>query len=207
MKRLLFLAVLLLIVPVGMLAQQNSIRYQGDLGLQMGAAFLWNRVEISDYETISGLNRCAPGAVITTTHGLLLNDAVTIAAGVGVGPACAIDPHTDPLQAKAWVVLSLFTHFDYAFLRGNPMRPFVAARLGYSYFGEKEKMGGMPNAGVGAGIRLNDQWDFSIWYRLGFGGGKTYPNEARNERYLVLNHTPFIGCAWRFPGYKKARNK
>ena len=198
MKKLLFLAVLLLIVQVGMHAQQRSIRYRGDLGLQMGSGFLWTRIDRGDIGTTSGLNLCIPGAVITTTHGLLLNDAVTIGAGVGVGPACAIDPHSDPLRAKAWVVLSLFTHFDYAFRRGNNLRPFVAARLGYSYSGEKENMGGMPNAGVGAGIRLNDRWDFSIWYRLGITGGKTYLDGVVTEKHLVLNHTPFIGCAWRF---------
>ena len=197
-KHILVLLAALLIVPVGMNAQNNSIRYQGDLGLQIGSAFVWSRIERIDVGTTSDVNLCVPGAVLTTTHGLLLNDAVTIGAGVGVGPACAIDPHTSPLQAKAWVVLSLYTHFDYAFRRGNDLRPFVAARLGYGFSGEKDNIGGMPNAGIGAGIRLNDRWDFAVWYRLGFQREKLELNGEPVGKTLVLNHTPFIGFAWRY---------
>ena len=182
MKKILLL--LILLAPVALDAQ--SIRYRGDVGLQLGTSLCYWK-EYSRY-----VQTVFPGAVIYTTHGIEWNETITAGAGVGIGPLYEINPRTDPIQAKALGLLTLYAHFDYAFQPGNSKRPYIGTRVGYDFTLTKQEVGSFPEVGAGIGFRINDRWDIGAWYMLGFLLG----NQGQVGAYL---HRPLISISWRFP--------
>ena len=185
MKKLLF-ATLLAIIPCIMMAQSKSatqVRYRGDVGLHIGSS-----ISIpfgGDWRWLTA------GGAINTTHGVEINNALTIGAGVALGAVMIANPGWETFEPG--VAVSFYGHLDYAFAREKKVRPFIAFRGGYG--GTAGGYG--PNAGLGFGIRINNRWDIDAWYRAIYfwTDGKPY-----------LTHAPFIGFAWRFPGDKKPRS-
>lgn len=184
MKKLLF-ATLLAIIPCIMMAQSKSatqVRYRGDVGLHIGSSIAI---------PFGGSWRwLTAGGAINTTHGVEINNALTIGAGVALGAVMIANPGWETFEPG--VAVSFYGHLDYAFAREKKVRPFIAFRGGYG--GSAGGYG--PNAGLGFGIRINNRWDIDAWYRAIYfwTDGKPY-----------LTHAPFIGFAWRFPGDKKPR--
>ena len=184
MKKLL-LSLLILLAPIVLDAQ--SIRYRGDVGMQVGTSmFYWK-----GYYRPSSMQAFIPGATINTTHGIEWNETITAGVGVGIGPACAVNHHSDPFKATPLGIITLYANFDYAFQRGNPIRPFVGTRIGYEFALTKNDAVGFPDVGAGVGIRLNERWDLAAWYRLGLVLGD-------NAQLGALLHTPILSVSWRF---------
>ena len=175
------IAAFLLILPIVMMAQ-NSIRYRGDIGLQV----------YSGYYKIMGSRSWIPATIFYTTHGIEWEESLTVAAGLGLGPAWYVDIQSEPMQSVPLALLQLYAHLDYAFLRDNDLRPFVGVRSGYDFtYTSRDKLGGAPEVGLGVGIRLNERLEFSAWYQM------QIPLQE-NGSPLGIIHYPSIGFAWRF---------
>ena len=177
----------LLIILASITLDAQSISYRGDVGIQMGTSLCYWKMYSSRY-----VQAVFPGAYINTTHGIEWNETITAGAGVGIGPFYAIDPHSDPIQADPFGFLTLYAHFDYAFQRGNPKRPFIGTRVGYNFTFTKQEVAGFPEVGAGIGFRLNDRWDIGAWYMLGF----VLDDRSQVNAFM---HMPLISVSWRFP--------
>ena len=158
--------------------QVRPVRYRGDLGLQLGIFATTFKGDTNPYWY-------GGGAVINTTHGIELNEAATLALGIAGGVAIVTNGENGVFSP----VFSGYLHFDYAFLQGRPVRPWVGARVGYGMCSGASG----PDAGLGVGVRINDSWDISVWYRQLVG---------IDEGHLYLSCVPHFGFAWRFPSYR-----
>ena len=185
MKRVCIL--ILLTLPSVLMSAQESrnpakVRYRGDVGLNAGGTFTYFSGEKAP-------TWMAFGAAASTTHGVEFNESATLGAGVGLGAALGGAWGDESEEVEVSPVISAYLHFDYAFCRGKKVRPWLGVRAGYG----GTAFGSGVSAGPGMGIRIKNSWDIGLWYReiIGYDEGKYF-----------LSHSPFLGFAWRFPGYK-----
>ncbi len=174
-----------LLTSVLMSAQESQsptkVRYRGDVGLNAGATFTY-------YLGKNDPTWMAFGTAVNTTHGVEFNEVATLGAGFGIG--AAFGGTWDDDNEELSPVYSFYLHFDYTFCRGRKVRPWIGIRSGYG----GSSFGYGFNVGPGIGIRIKNSWDIGLWYReiIAFNDGNNY-----------FSHSPYLGFAWRFPGYKK----
>ena len=187
MKKFLF-AALLVMIPCMLKAQTKSgIRYRGSVGLSAGVTAV-----IPVGVTIEDTKYASITSYVETVHGIEFNNAATVGVGIAGGPHLhsKLDDYNQIVPG-----LDFFLHFDYAFLQGKKVRPVLGTRAGYAL---SETIAG-PHIDAGFGMRIKDQWDLGIWYRPTIG---VLPSDR-----VDIGHSLYLAFAWRFPGYKKARNK
>lgn len=174
MKRI---AISLVVLFVTFAVAGAQVRYRGSIELDLG----------------SGISRDFEGepygeqhAIMpVTVHGIEINERWTVGIGVGIGPSMLYTQEIGEITFSP--VISYFLHVDYAFLKEHKWRPYVAARLGSLVSNAGSSVTFLIPA-VGAGVRLNNRWNFGMMYR--------------NCRVLELAannwHIVSLQVAWRF---------
>ena len=131
-----------------------QVRYRGSIELDLG----------------SGISRDFEGEpygeqhtiMPVTVHGIEINERWTVGLGVGIGPSMLYTQEVGEITFSP--VISYFLHVDYAFLKGKKWRPYVATRLGSLVSNAGSSVTFLIPA-VGAGVRLNNRWNFGMMYR------------------------------------------
>lgn len=171
MKRIYFIIITLSLAAAPVWAQDSkSMMYRGTVELDVG---------------------CAPAfewfyywSLVSTTHGVEINNSLTVSAGFGLGPAL-VERNDHATPSEIGVTLSAFCNIDYAFRKGAAKRPFIALKGGY--FGSVGLVG--PSWSVGGGIRIKERWNLALFYRQIF---------VNDEEYKGLVHFPSLNIAYRF---------
>ena len=193
MKRILFI-VLLLTAPL--LGKAQSLRYIGSVEADFGFGFTAGLKHIDAYN----YGRLFFGGGISTMHGIDIKDHLTLGVGAGAGIAAIDEKHVGPME-HINAYYSLFVHADYAFKQPtDKVRPYVAARLGFFQVVNCKWLLGL-QTGVSGGVRINNRWDFGLWFRTGYCPYYDWIEEedgTHNVFTPALPIIPHISAAYRF---------
>ena len=181
MKKVIFLLIAVALTGAGFNSAkaQTTVRYFGNVELTPGCDFL---VEPSN--PYPAWLFC----MIGTTHGIEINESLSIGVGIGGGLEYCF-PKGD--EARANFFYDFYLGADYVFMRGSRFRPYVDARIGmFNRF--------LPNVmwTAGGGVRIDEHWDVGLMFKQiwnFFDDGEIYNS----------HHIPMLRFAYRFTAPKK----